>query len=80
MGQLAILSLAIVFGVLGFAEHLLWLASLVLMGILWGTLAAARQGGLGAGVVADVVSAVVDEARDVADSASRGSEDRTDDR
>ncbi|HEY5385712.1 MAG TPA: hypothetical protein VIJ56_10790, partial [Acidimicrobiales bacterium] len=39
---LAILTLAIVVAVLGFAVHFLWIGALVLMGVLWGVMVAER--------------------------------------
>ena len=60
-------------GVAGLAFGVFWIASLILMGILWGTMAMERQRQPGAekGLVAEVVDVVVDEVRDVAESASR---------
>ena len=73
LGQPAVLSLAIVMGVAGFAFALFWIASLILMGILWGTMAMERQRQRGEkGLLAEVVEVVVDEAKDIADSAASG--------
>ena len=71
-GQLAALSLAVVMGVAGFAFAVFWIASLILMGILWGTMAMERQRqpGVAKGLLAEVVEVVVDEAKDVAQSAA----------
>jgi hypothetical protein len=53
------------------AFALFWIASLILMGILWGTMAMERQRQRGEkGLLAEVVEVVVDEAKDIADSAS----------
>ncbi len=73
VGQLTVLSLAMVTGVVGFALAVFWIASLILMGILWGAMAMERQRqpGVEKGLVAEVVGVVVDEAKDVAESASR---------
>ena len=62
-----------VMGVAGLAFGVFWIASLILMGILWGTMAMERQRQPGAvkGLMAEVVDVVVDEAKDVAESASR---------
>jgi hypothetical protein len=70
--QLAILSLAIVFAVLGFGIHFLWIGSLVLMGVLWGVMVAERQQRQGTmkGLAAEIVTTVVDEARGVRDATS----------
>lgn len=71
LGQPAVLSLAIVMGVAGFAFALFWIASLILMGVLWGTMAMERQRQRGEkGLLAEVVEVVVDEAKDIAESAS----------
>jgi hypothetical protein len=73
IGQLAVLSLAILLGIAGFAFAAFWVVALILMGMLWGVIAVHRQRppGEGRGLLAEVVDVVVDEARDVADSASR---------
>ena len=70
--QLALLAVCMVLGVLGFALSVFWIGSLILMGVLWGTIAMERQRqpGVTKGVLAEVVEVVVDEAKDVADSAS----------
>lgn len=69
--QLAILTLAIVLGVAGFAFSVFWIGSLIVMGMLWGTMAVDRQRPTdgGKGVLAEVVEVVVDEAKNVAESA-----------
>jgi len=69
--RLAVLTLAILFAALGFALSFFWIAALVLMGVLWGAMLAERpqrQGTVKA-LVTEMVSAVVDEARDVRDEA-----------
>ena len=67
--QIGILTVAIVLAVLGFAVHLLWIGSLVVMGVLWGMLIAERQQRVGTvkGLAAELVSTVVDEAKGVAE-------------
>jgi hypothetical protein len=73
------LTLAIVLGVAGFAFSVFWIGALVLLGILWGTMAVEHQqkAGRRKGVLAEVVEVVVGEAKDVAgsarDAASEGS-------
>jgi len=69
--RLAILTLAILFAALGFAFSFFWIAALVLMGVLWGAMLAERpqRQGTVKGLVTDMVSAVLDEARDVRDGA-----------
>ena len=68
---IAILTIAIVLGVVGFAFAVFWIGALILLGILWGTMATEhqRQSEPGKGVLADVVEVVVDQAKDVAGSA-----------
>jgi hypothetical protein len=69
---LAILTLAIVVAVLGFAVHFLWIGALVLMGVLWGVMVAERQQRQGTvtGLAAEMVTTVVDEAKRVKDATS----------
>jgi hypothetical protein len=66
--RLALLTLAILFAALGFALSFFWIAALVLMGVLWGTMLAERpqRQGTVKGLVTEMVTAVVDEARDTA--------------
>jgi hypothetical protein len=75
---LAILTLAIVVAVLGFAVHFLWIGALVLMGILWGVMVAERQQRQGTvkGLAAEMVSTVVDEAKGVMDATSGSDPER----
>ncbi len=68
---LVLLTLAILLGLLGFLFAAFWAGALVLMGILWGSLATQRQRS-GRGVVANIVTAVVDEAHEISDSAGGG--------
>jgi hypothetical protein len=71
VGQLALLTPAIILGLVGFAVPVCWVGALVLMGILWGSIAVHRQQlNGGRGVLSEVVDVVVDEAKDVADSAA----------
>jgi hypothetical protein len=70
VGQLALLTPAIILGLIGFLVPICWVGSLVLMGILWGSLAMTRkQFNGGRGVLSEVVEVVVDEAKGAADSA-----------
>ena len=71
LGHMAILTLAIILGVAGFAFAVFWIGSLVLLGILWGTMAVEhqQQAGRTRGFLAEVVEVVVGEAKDVAGSA-----------
>jgi hypothetical protein len=68
--RLALLTLAILCGVLGFALSFLWIAALVLMGVLWGTMLAERPQREGSvkGLVTEMVDAVVGEAKDAGDA------------
>jgi hypothetical protein len=79
LGQIATLTLAIILGVAGFAFGVFWIGALVLMGILWGSMAAEhqRQAGRKKGVLAEVVGVVVDQAKDVAESARDATSDGT---
>jgi Flp pilus assembly protein TadB len=72
VGNIALLSVALVVGAAGLAFHLFWIGALILMGILWGSLASEwqRESKSQKGVVAEVVDVVVEQARDIADSAS----------
>jgi hypothetical protein len=69
--RLALLTLAILFAALGFALSFFWIAALVLMGVLWGAMLAERpqRQGTVKGLVTEMVTAVVDEAKDVRDTA-----------
>jgi hypothetical protein len=70
VGQLALLTPAIILGLIGFLLPVFWVGSLVLMGILWGSLAVTRkQLNGGRGVLSEVIDVVVDEAKGAADSA-----------
>jgi hypothetical protein len=68
--RLALLTVAILFAALGFALSFFWIAALVLMGVLWGAMLAERpqRSGTVTGLVTEMVTAVVDEARDVRDA------------
>lgn len=68
---IAILTLAIVLGVAGFAFAVFWIGALVVMGILWGTMAADRRQPADGdkGLLAEVVEVVIDETKNVAESA-----------
>lgn len=70
--HVAILTLAIVVALLGFAVHFLWIGALVLMGVLWGVMVAERQQRQGTvkGLAAAMVTTVVDEAKGVMDATS----------
>jgi hypothetical protein len=62
--HLAVLSLAIVFALVGFALHIFWIASVVLLAVLWGIMASEMgSANRSSGMLSDVVTTVVDEAR-----------------
>jgi hypothetical protein len=71
VGQIALLTIAIIVGVVGFAFDVFWVGALILLGVLWGSLAAdrRRRSRTGKSVVTEVVDVVVGGARDVADAA-----------
>lgn len=77
IGNIALLSLALLAGAAGFTFRWFWIGALILMGILWGSLASEwqRESKTQKGVVAEVVDVVVEQARDIADSASANSSD-----
>jgi hypothetical protein len=65
--QLLILSVAIIFGLVGFAVHVLWIGAVVVMALLWGYIAAGLEGSRrGGGVISDVATTVAGEARGLA--------------
>ena len=68
--QLAVLALAIVLGLIGLALHFLWIPTIVLMAILFGLLASGLRGQRGEGVIAQVATTVMDEAKSVVDVVS----------
>jgi hypothetical protein len=75
--RLALLTLAILCAALGFALSFLWIAALVLMGVLWGAMLAERpqRQQTVKGLVTEMVAAVVEEAKDEGDAANAPSPD-----
>lgn len=63
--QLLVLTVAIVFAVLGFPLHFLWIVAIVFMALLWGYMASDLGSSRGGGAVSTGVSAVAGEARDL---------------
>ncbi len=81
MEQLLVLTLAIVAGLAGLVVHVMWIAAIVIMTVLWGYMASTIGGTRRGGVASDLVTAVSDEARTLArDVAERGSFDKGDPR
>jgi hypothetical protein len=71
--QLLILSLAIIFGLVGFAVHVLWIGAVIVMALLWGYIASGlRSSRHGGGVISDVPTTIGDEARDLKKDVSGG--------
>ena len=68
--QLAIVALALLFGAIGFAVHFFWFPSILLMAILFGLSASELRSQRGGGVISEVVSTVVSEAKGVAKDAT----------
>lgn len=67
--QLAILALALLFGAIGFAVHFFWFPSILLMAVLFGLSASELRSQRGGGVISEVVSTVVSEAKGIAEDA-----------
>lgn len=65
--QLAILALALLFGVIGLALHFFWFPSILLMALLFGLSASELRSRRGGGVISEVVTTVVAEAKGVAE-------------
>ena len=72
--QLGLVALAIVLGLIGFAVHFLWFASIVVMSVLFGLIASELRGRRTGGVTTAVVDAFVGEARNVVDAATGADE------
>jgi hypothetical protein len=68
--QLAVLALAILLGLLGLAVHFLWVPAIVLMSVLFGLIASGLRGQQGGGVIAEVATTVMVEAKNVAEGIS----------
>jgi len=71
--QLAVLAVAILLGLIGLAVHFLWIPTIVLMSILFGLIASGLRGQRVGGVIAEVTTTVMAEAKSVSESiADRG--------
>jgi hypothetical protein len=68
--QLAVLALAILLGLIGLAVHFLWIPAVVLMAALFGLIASGLRGQRGGGVIAEVATTVMEEAKSVSESIS----------
>jgi hypothetical protein len=68
--QLAVLALAIVLGLIGLAVHFLWIPAIVLMSALFGLIASGLRGQRGGGVMSEVATTVMVEAKGVAEGIS----------
>jgi hypothetical protein len=67
--QLVLLAVAILLGLIGLAVHVLWFGSIVLMSVLFGLIASGLRGQRG-GVIAEMATTVMVEAKSVADGIS----------
>ena len=65
--QLVILALALVFALIGLAVHVLWIPAIVLMSVLFGWIASELRGRSGGGVISEVATTVMVEAKGVAE-------------
>jgi hypothetical protein len=70
--QLALLTLALVFGLIGLAVHVLWFVSIVLMAVQLGLIASELGNRRGRGVISEVA----EEVMTVVDEIKTGSNDR----
>jgi hypothetical protein len=70
--QLAILGVALLFGLIGLAVHFLWFVSIIAMALLAGLMAAEIRGARGRGVISEVVT----EAKIVVEEISNGTTSR----
>ena len=68
--QLAILAFALLFGAIGFVLHFFWFPSILLMAVLFGLSASELRSQRGGGVISEIVTTVVSEAKGVANDAT----------
>lgn len=71
--QVVILGLALAFGLIGLAVHVLWLVSIVLMAVVFGLIAATLRGSRGRGVISEVTAEAKSIAADITSKAEAGS-------
>jgi hypothetical protein len=67
---MVMISVAIVFGLLGFLLHFLWIPAIVVLAVLLGMTAGELRSRRTGGVISEAVGAVVAEAKNVADRPS----------
>ena len=70
--QLAVLAVAILLGLIGLAVHFLWIPAIVLMSALFGLIASGLRSQRGGGVIAEVATTVMVEAKSVAEAIASG--------
>jgi hypothetical protein len=68
--QLAVLALAIALGLIGLAVHFLWIPAIVLMSVLFGLIASGLRGQRGGGVISEITTTVMAEAKSVTEGIS----------
>ena len=68
--QLAIIALALLFGAIGFAVHFFWFPSILLIAVLFGLSASEMRSQRGGGVISEVVTTMVSEAKGIANDAT----------
>jgi hypothetical protein len=67
--QLVLLAVAVLLGLIGLAVHVLWFGSIISMSVLFGLIASGLRGQRG-GVIAEMATTVLVEAKSVADGIS----------
>jgi hypothetical protein len=77
--ELAMVGLALVLGLIGFAVHFVWFAAIVMMSILFGLMASELRSRRSGGVMVEVVDAVVSEAKSLAEAITSGEAPQADD-
>jgi hypothetical protein len=78
--DICVVSLAILFGLLGFVVHTFWVVAIVFIALLWGLLVSELGSLRGSGGASETLKAVVAEARDVKDEVVTGVSDAMDPR
>lgn len=70
--QVVLLTLAILFGVIGFEVHFFWFGSIVLMAVLLGLIVSEMRSRHDKSVISEVVTTVMVEAKSVAEAIASG--------